>query len=233
MSLTYAIPDIHGRLDLLNGALKKILAHSRGECVTIITLGDYVDRGPSSREVIELLMDWHSERVKLVNLKGNHEAMMWEVCNNLAELDWWISNGGDQTLASYGHSSKKNAKVSAVPKQHLNWLSSLPTLHIDKHRVFVHAGVDPKVPLPRQHEQTLLWKRYPDGFVLGHGHRHLVHGHHANQDAPIVTKGKTNLDGLAYKTGRLVVGVFEDDKVGGATEFLEIVGPAALDFCRT
>jgi serine/threonine protein phosphatase 1 len=232
MSLTYAIPDIHGRLDLLDRALKKILEHLRGERATIVTLGDYVDRGPSSREVIELLMDWSSERVKLVNLKGNHEVMMWGVCNNLAELDWWMNNGGDQTLASYDQSSKKNLKLSAVPKLHLDWISTLPTLYVDKHRVFVHAAVDPKISLNRQNEQTLLWRRYPDGYVVGHGHRHVVHGHHANPDAPIVTNGKTNLDGWAYKTGRLVVGVFDDNKVGGAIEFLEIVGPAAPNFCR-
>jgi serine/threonine protein phosphatase 1 len=97
-------------------------------------------------------------------------------------------------------------------------------MHVDRHRVFVHAAVDPEIPLDRQSEQTLLWKRYPDGFDLGHGRRHVVHGHHADPKAPIVTKGKTNLDGLAWMTGRLVVGVFEDDRPGGASEFLEVVG---------
>jgi serine/threonine protein phosphatase 1 len=100
-------------------------------------------------------------------------------------------------------------------------------MHVDQHRVFVHAAVDPKIPLGQQSEQTLLWKRYPEGFALGYGDRHVVHGHHANPKAPIVTKVKTNLDGLAWKTGRLVVGVFEDDRSGGASEFLEILGPEA------
>jgi serine/threonine protein phosphatase 1 len=69
---------------------------------TVITLGDYIDRGPNSRQVIERLMEWRSDTLRLMALKGNHEAMMWEVCNNLADLDWWIQNGGGQTLASYG-----------------------------------------------------------------------------------------------------------------------------------
>src|SRR5271169_4752458 len=111
MSLTYAIPDIHGRLDLLESAIAKILEHSAGQRATVVTLGDYVDRGPGSRQVIERLMAWRPDKLTVVNLKGNHEAMMWQVCNNLAELDWWIANGGDRTLASYG----KNLNPGNVP----------------------------------------------------------------------------------------------------------------------
>ena len=225
MSLTYAIPDIHGRVDLLESAINKIVEHSAGDRATVVTLGDYVDRGPSSRQVIERLMGWHPEKLKVVNLKGNHEAMMWEVCNNLAELSLWINNGGGQTLASYGQSSQEKFDPRIVPRAHLQWIVDLALMHVDQHRVFVHAAVDPKIPLDRQDEQTLQWKRYPEGFDLGHGERYVVHGHHADPKAPIVTKGKTNLDGLAWKTGRLLIGVFEDHRPGGAAEYLEIVGP--------
>jgi serine/threonine protein phosphatase 1 len=114
-----------------------------------------------------------------------------------------------------------------ISREHLEWISMLPLMHVDEHRVFVHAAVDPEISLKNQSEQTLLWKRYPKGWNRGHGSRHVVHGHHADPDAPIVTRGTTNLDGLAWRTGRLVVGVFEDDRPGGATEFLEIVGPPA------
>lgn len=223
MSLTYAIPDIHGRFDLLEAALEQIVLHSAGRPSTIVTLGDYVDRGPNSRAVIERLMTWQSDTLHLVALKGNHEAMMWETCNNLAELSWWTKNGGDQTLASYDvNQTLVASSVSVVPRTHLDWLAGLALMHVDQHRVFVHAAVDPKIPLDRQSEQTLLWKRYPADFALGHGNRHVVHGHHADRKAPLITKGKTNLDGLAWKTGRLVIGVFEDDRPGGALEFLEI-----------
>ena len=225
MSLTYAIPDIHGRLDLLEAAIDKIVEHSNGEHSTVVTLGDYVDRGPSSRQVIERLMGWRPEKLTVVNLKGNHEAMMWEVCNNLAELSWWIENGGDQTLASYDPSALVDPNPRVVPQAHLQWIANLPLMHVDEHRVFVHAAVDPTIPLDQQNQLTLLWKRYREGFDLGHGDRHVVHGHHANPTAPIVTKGKTNLDGLAWKTGRLVIGVFEDERPGGASEFLEAIGP--------
>src|SRR6478736_1712685 len=94
MTVTYAIPDIHGRLDLLDSAIERILLHSAGERSTIVTLGDYVDRGPNSCQVIERLMDWRADKLTLVNLKGNHEAMMWETCHNLGEMSWWVRNGG-------------------------------------------------------------------------------------------------------------------------------------------
>src|SRR4051812_2496814 len=107
MSVTYAVPDIHGRLDVLEAAIESIREHAKGERSTVVTLGDYVDRGPNSRAVIDRLIGWDVRNLTLVSLKGNHEAMMWETCNNLAELSWWIKNGGDQTLLSYGQSSHK------------------------------------------------------------------------------------------------------------------------------
>jgi serine/threonine protein phosphatase 1 len=229
LSLTYAIPDIHGRLDLLESALDVIAQHSASRHATIITLGDYIDRGPCSRQVIERLMDWRSEELRLVCLKGNHEAMMWETCNNLAELGWWIKNGGDQTLISYCKTLNEFPDPRVVPRSHLDWIADLILMHVDKHRVFVHAAVDPTVSLGQQSLETLLWKRYPDGYELGHGGRHVVHGHHAQPEAPIVTSGKTNLDGLAWKTGRLIIGVFEDDQPGGASDFLEVIRSPASE----
>ena len=223
MSLTYAIPDIHGRLDLLDAAFARIGEHSKGASSTVVTLGDYIDRGPSSRQVIDRLICRRADNLTLVNLKGNHEAMMWETCNNVAELSWWIKNGGDQTLASYGISAQDASALGQIPGAHLDWIANLPLLHIDPYRVFVHAAVDPDIPLHRQNEMTLLWKRYPHNFNKGHGHRHVVHGHHATTAAPVATDGKTNLDGLAWKTGRLVIGVFENSRPGGASDFLEVI----------
>jgi serine/threonine protein phosphatase 1 len=220
MSRTYAVADLHGRHDLLNAAVEKILDHSQSQAAKIVTLGDYVDRGPDSREVIECLANWSSPRLSLVALKGNHEEMMWECCRNLSEVDRWFKNGGDQTLLSYDPS--KPLDVSAVSEAHLRWIAKLPALYVDQHRIYVHAGVDPGLPLDHQGDQILLWKRYPDGFKKGHGRYHVVHGHDAKLNGPILTKGRTNLDTLAWKTGRLVVGVFDDNIPGGPTEILEI-----------
>jgi serine/threonine protein phosphatase 1 len=222
MSRTYAVPDLHGRYDLLRAAIDKIAHDSQGHLASVVTLGDYVDRGPNSRQIIELLINWPSSELKLVALKGNHEAMMWECCKNLSEMSWWMGNGGDQTVLSYCQSAAGLDDVSCIPAAHLDWIASLPLMHVDQHRIYVHAGVDPAVALHQQSEQTLLWKRYPKMFAKGFGSRHVVHGHDANSDGPIVTKGRTNLDTLAWKTGRLIVGVFDDEIPGRAVEFLEI-----------
>jgi serine/threonine protein phosphatase 1 len=224
MSFTYAIPDIHGRLDLLDAAFARIGEHSKGASSTVVTLGDYIDRGPNSCQVIDRLMCKRADNLTMVNLKGNHEAMMWETCNKVAELNWWIKNGGDQTLASYGIFEARASALGKIPKEHLDWIAGLRLFHVDRHRVFVHAAVDPDVSLHHQHELTLLWKRYPPNFNKGHGRRHVVHGHDATPVAPVVANGKTNLDGLAWKTGRLVIGIFEDSRPGGALDFLEVVG---------
>lgn len=229
MSLTFAIPDLHGRLDLLEQAMSRILEHVDNQVARIVTLGDYVDRGPDSRGVIEFLMQWSFPNLQLIALKGNHEAMMWEACNNLVEAEWWIENGGNETLASYGGGPRFGGTLhEIIPHHHLRWIDQLPMVYADLHRVFVHAGVDPRLPLHQQSDRTLLWKRYPRGGESGHGRRHVVHGHHADEKAPLLFKGRTNLDGMAWKTGRLVVGVFSDDRPGGAIEFLEIsaAGPS-------
>ncbi len=222
MSRTYAVPDLHGRYDLLNAAIEKILDHSRGDAAKMVTLGDYVDRGLHSRQVMERLVNWSSAELPLVALKGNHEAMMWECCRNFSEIDWWLRNGGDQTLSSYEQSAVNSLAVSAVPPAHLDWIAKLPSIYVDQHRIYVHAGVDPTLPLNQQSDQILLWKRYPEGFRKGFGKRHVVHGHDAKPHGPVLTKGRTNLDTLAWKTGRLVIGVFDDGISGGAIEILEI-----------
>jgi diadenosine tetraphosphatase ApaH/serine/threonine PP2A family protein phosphatase len=222
MTRTYAVPDLHGRCDILNAAIDRIVEHSRGTIAKVITLGDYIDRGPESRQVMERLVNWPLESLPLVALKGNHEAMMWECCKNLSDPKWWLKNGGDQTLLSYGQCATAALQISAVPAAHLDWIAKIPSVYVDEHRIFVHAGVDDSLPLDRQGDQILLWKRYPEGFRKGLGRRHVVHGHDARPDGPVLTKGRTNLDTLAWRTNRLVIGVFDDDVPGGPAELLEI-----------
>jgi serine/threonine protein phosphatase 1 len=72
-----------------------------------------------------------------------------------------------------------------------------------------------------------LWKRYPKGYSLGFGDRHVVHGHDNDPDGPLLYEGRTNLDAAAWRTGRLVVGVFDDDRPGGPVDFIVVRGPPA------
>ena len=221
MSLTYVIPDIHGRDDLLSEALADISARSAGVAATIVTIGDYVDKGPQSRRVIERLLSGVAEGWNLVALKGNHDAMMAQALRDPSKMASWIEKGGDASLASYG------GDPAAVPQRHLAWLDGLSLMHVDNHRVYVHAGVDPAVPLDQQSEATLLSKRYPKGFPDGYGEFHVVHGHDNSPEGPLLYAGRTNLDTLAWRTGRLVIGVFDDDRPGGPVDFIVVKGSPA------
>jgi serine/threonine protein phosphatase 1 len=218
MNLTYVIPDIHGRYDLLSGALADITAHSQGNGGSIVTIGDYVDRGPESKAVIDRLRSGVGEGWKLIALKGNHDAMMVEALRDPSRMASWLAKGGDTALASYG------GDPAAVPQTHIAWLDELQLMHVDAHRLYVHAGVDPEIPLDRQSETTLLWKRYPKGFSGGFGKLHVVHGHDNFRDGPLLYEGRTNLDTLAWRTGRLTIGIFEDDRPGGPVDLIMVRG---------
>ena len=99
---------------------------------------------------------------------------------------------------------------------------ALPLMH--RHRVYVHAGVDPDLPLAAQDPDQLLWKIYKGPDQRGHGTRHVVHGHHQFRDGPVTIEGRTNLDTQAWYTGRLVIGVFDDEVAGGPVSLLEVHG---------
>lgn len=207
---TYVISDIHGRLDLLRGCLAAIEAHGTGG--TVIFTGDFIDRGPDSKGVVDLLMEGPGgDNWRWSFVRGNHEDMALQ-CHDGTDLDWWCGNGGVQTLRSYG------GKVDVV---HLEWFDSLPRLTWDKHRVYVHAGLDNHLPLDRQKEETTQWKRYRPGETSGHQGRHIVHGHTPVEE-PELHDGRTNLDTGGFATGRMVVGVFDDDKPGGPIDLLEV-----------
>jgi serine/threonine protein phosphatase 1 len=217
----YAIADLHGRLDILEAALAAIDAHS-SEPGTIVFTGDYVDRGPRSRQIIERLMAGPPAGWEWICLKGNHEDMMYRCLTGSAPLGWWLGNGGAQTLMSYGQKVGEMADPSVVPVGHLRWLLGLPLTHIDEHRIFVHAGVDPTRPLGQQSEQDLLWKLYDANDARGHDSRHVVHGHHQFAHGPILLAGRSDLDTFAWFTGRLVVGVFDRAIGGGPVDLIEV-----------
>jgi serine/threonine protein phosphatase 1 len=221
MSKTYVIPDIHGRHDLLCGGLAEITARSRGNGGVIITIGDYVDKGPQSKQVVDLLRSGVGEDFHLVALKGNHDALMIDALRDSLKMPTWLAKGGDSALASYG------GDAADVPQSHIDWLDRLKLMHLDAHRLYVHAGVDPDLPLDRQDEHTLLWKRYAKGFPLGFGKYHVVHGHDNCPGGPLLYEGRTNLDTLAWRTGQLTIGVFDDDRPGGPVDLIVIRGAPA------
>lgn len=220
MNLTYVIPDLHGRADLLKEALSRIAAHAPGRGGTIVALGDYVNKGPDSRGVVELMLAGPPDGFTLVALKGNHDVLMVDALHDPLQMNAWIEKGGDAALASYG------GDIASVPQAHIEWLDMRPLLHDDAHRIYVHAGVDPSLPLIAQSEKVLTTKRYARTETGGYGARHVVHGHDITIEGPLLFEGRSNLDAGAWRTGRLVIGVFDDKTPGGPVDFIVVGAPS-------
>jgi serine/threonine protein phosphatase 1 len=226
---TYAVGDVHGRLDLLLRAIQAISDHVGEGSFRVVMLGDYVDRGPDSRGVIEFLMALQ-RRWPVVCLKGNHEELMIQAIADPGNrrLERWLEYGGDQTLRSYGLGKDD---LADVPPEHLRWMASLPTTTGDKHRIYVHAGLLPGTPAHRQKEETFLWIR--ERFLQarpGEFEAHVVHGHtpvwegKPDPAAPELLEHRTNLDTGAFATGVLTVAVFDAEAPGGPIELLKVQG---------
>lgn len=225
-SRVYAFGDVHGRADLLNILLDAVTAETMSKQRSwsqthVIGLGDYVDRGQQSRQVIELLVSLStSTEIQLTALRGNHEEAMLAALNDPAAIAPWLDFGGAATLSSYGI-----APVAGVPTpQRLERISAqlqvaLPTAHIDFLKAtadslhlgdyfFVHAGIRPRLGLDRQDRNDLLWIRHE--FLASrrfHGAM-IVHGHHI-VDTPEIRHNRIGLDTGAYCTGVLTCLVLE------------------------
>jgi serine/threonine protein phosphatase 1 len=190
-ALVYAIGDIHGSLHKLRDLMMLCERHADGRTASFIFLGDYIDRGPDSRGVVEALMDMQSRQPdRVIALKGNHEAVALEVVDGETEAELWLREGGTATLRSYDIDDARD-----LPDEHVAWLRALPLCYDDGRRFFVHAGVDPEKPLGAQRDRDLIWIREPflsDARDYG---RLIVHGHTPQTDGiPDFRGNRLNLD---------------------------------------
>jgi serine/threonine protein phosphatase 1 len=221
----YAIGDVHGRSDLLYQLFARIdadLACRPSPRPTEIYLGDYVDRGPGSREVIDLLIARRCSR-PLICLKGNHETFVSEFIRTPAMLAEWQHYGGLETLLSYGLKPSMNADERqqielssaferALPELHRRFLSGLPSSFTCGDYFLVHAGVRPGIPLRQQREADLLWIREDFLFHEEPFSKVIVHGHTPVMQ-PEVRPNRINIDTGAYATGQLTCLVLEGDEM--------------------
>jgi serine/threonine protein phosphatase 1 len=211
----YAVGDIHGRADLLDDACKRIdadIGSRRGEPVIQVFLGDYIDRGPQSSDVIAML-EARQQTQDVVCLMGNHEACLLDFLDNPDTLAKWRQFGGLQTLISYGLSPGSNPGTlerrqladelsQTIPLSHIDFLRSLPSSFMHGDYFFAHAGVRPGIALERQRDEDLLWIR--DDFLLSEDNfgKIVVHGHTPVLE-PELLFNRINIDTGAYATGRL------------------------------
>lgn len=222
----FAVGDIHGRIDLLRQAMERVDADLRDRPAARslrIFLGDYIDRGPNSRAVIDELIAI-GQRHEAVFIKGNHETLVGEFLRDPATLPAWRTLGGLETLASYGVVSPLTPNAAqqievaqkfrqALPRSHDDFLGQLRNCFSLDDMFFVHAGVRPGVPLPSQAERDLIWIR--DDFLQHRGSfgKLIVHGHTPVQ-TPEVHPNRINIDTGAYATGQLTCLWIEGDRFG-------------------
>jgi|SRR5579864_1508223 len=218
----YAIGDIHGRLDLLEELLAGIardLALRPAARPMFVFLGDYVDRGPASRETIDRLIA-HGAANECVFLKGNHEQITIKCLRDRSLFDQWMRLGGVDTLISYGVSPKaplddmqivrlQAAFHDAVPQAHFRFFRDLQKSFTCGDFFFVHAGVRPRVALSRQKESDLLWIR--DEFLSSTEDfgKIVVHGHTPTREIEVMPN-RINIDTGAFATGRLTCLVVDE-----------------------
>ena len=223
----YAIGDLHGRLDKLR-AMEVVVANHHAtspavDVATVIFLGDYIDRGPESRGVVEHLLGRRFAGLPARCLLGNHEAAMLEFLDDPAIGPAWLSYGGIATLASYGVSMPvgpvegrmehlRQNLIAAVPRAQVEFMRALERWIALGGYLFVHAGVRPGRALERQSRSDLLEIREP---FLRHGRAlpwRVVHGHTVT-DAPELRPHRIGVDTGAYASGRLSCAVIEGEKV--------------------
>lgn len=209
MPLTYAVGDIHGRLTKLRNLLNLCEEDANGRPMKFIFLGDYIDRGPGSKGVIEQLMALQQAQPEhVICLMGNHEDMLLTAIDHPDWQDRWLHNGGVQTLKNYGVTD-----ATRIPTSHIDWLRQLLKFHDDGLRFFVHAGIHPDRTLNQQDDFDLLWIREPFLSSSRDFSRLIVHGHTPSRDGrPDIRINRLNIDTGAVFGGSLTAAVFDQTR---------------------
>ncbi len=216
----YAIGDTHGcadRLAAMHALVAQDAAARPGPEPLVVHLGDYVDRGPDSPGVLDLVCGPPPvPGAAVVNLLGNHEQMMLAALDPAATeqvVTFWLDNGGAATLEAYGADPADARSWAAVPPRDLDRLRRLrPMLHIGGY-VFAHAGIEPETPLDRQDVMDLAWIREPFLSWRGRLPAVVVHGH-TPAERPEVRPHRIGVDTGAVYGGPLSCAVLEADRLG-------------------
>ncbi len=213
----YAVGDVHGRLDLFERLIELIRVDSAARpavSTRLILLGDVIDRGPQSAELVRRLIRYTRATDKIVVLKGNHEAMMVEaLLGDRRALPAWLAHGGDATLLSWGTppavlqgrslTAIRRLARQVVSEDELAWLDNLPLAYRWGGYLFVHAGIRPGVALEDQAPEDLLW--IGDEFLNSTAQHPavIVHGHSIRHGSAEVLPNRIGIDTGAYSSGRL------------------------------
>jgi serine/threonine protein phosphatase 1 len=232
-SVVLAVGDIHGRLDLLEGATRELRraaadGATRGVATTVIFLGDYIDRGPRSAGVLSHLIGLRDEPPCEIHfLRGNHEQFLLDLIDGHAEGTTWLDYGGVETLASYGiqwppaggyrgREQLAEAVRAAIPQAHVQFLRDTEQCVERGDYFFVHAGLRPDRLLSEQTDADLLWFRYYSDEEPVHG-KTVVHGH-TPRGRPVAGRWRIGIDTEAYASDALTIARIE----GAQVRFLKV-----------
>lgn len=222
MDRIYAIGDIHGRLDLLDRAIAAIVRDigDHGPAGLTVTLGDYIDRGPSSAGVIDRLYR-NPFPTPYVALKGNHEDYLERFLTEPGVAEQWRRNGAIETLYSYGvpvadimmgrnYDAASKVLAEVLPPTHRDFVAGLKTSHATERYFFCHAGVRPGIPFAQQSDEDLIWIRHEFLASTENFGKIVVHGHTPASE-PEVLPNRINIDTGAFATGRLTCIALDGD----------------------
>ena len=224
-SRIYAVGDIHGRWDLLERLLRQIREDARTSRATrrvVVFLGDYLDRGRQSAEVVETLANGPPNHPQWLGfqwicLKGNHEDAMLQFADGCSDGHGWLANGGGATIESYsgrpcppdaGPDALRAQLLDGLSDRHRRFLAGLPVQHSEGDYLFVHAGLRPGVPLAEQTADDMMWIR---GEFLSSAVDHgqvVVHGHTIVEE-PEIHANRIAVDTGAYASDRLTALMIE------------------------
>lgn len=232
----YAIGDVHGcdrHLSALLDRIQTVNADRAPADVTLVMLGDYIDRGMGSARVLDILSAPPPWAARTVALKGNHEEMLERFLADPAYAEQWRQFGGLETLASFGvdisqvrlgrgYDAAQKALAERLASR-MEILAGLVTHHVAGDYYFCHAGVRPGVALADQSARDLLWIRHEFLNSAEDFGRTIVHGH-SPVEAPEVRSNRINVDTGAYLTGNLTCAMLDGDDV----EFITVDGTIAL-----
>ena len=222
----FAIGDVHGCDQLLKQLLVKIteLNSSIGINSELVFLGDYIDRGPNSKGVIETIIEFNSKKTeygfqKVITLMGNHEYALLEFLNNPDVGEYWCRYGGDAALASYGVKAPLMSKdvaswencnqefIRNLPQSHLEFYKKLSFSYQKDNLFFCHAGIRPNIELNSQNKWDLINIREDFTNWTGKNDCYIVHGHTSSQEV-VIKNNRICLDSGAYATGKLSGALF-------------------------
>jgi len=226
--LIYAIGDVHGCLVELHALEARLLADARrlGLRPLIVLLGDYVDRGPSSKGVLKHLINSTNDDAVRLALVGNHDDAMLRFIHEPSGNTSWIDFGGRETLYSYGFrhrdfaadaiASGQTARLIAerIPKLHIDFLAEMPIICQFPGLVFAHAGLQPGKAVDDHTDSELMWTRRPWREGEGDPGRCVVQGHIAGPNARL-SPARLILDTGCYSSGRLTAGRFVNGSFDG------------------